>query len=123
MRHYGIRSYDHLLPKFHRYARVQAELWFRQGRKPSLAQLLLRPLFRFFQTYVLRWGFLDGMVGVQVCMLTACGVFFKQARLWELHYTRGESDAAPHERQFLVPTEAATRWSKLDRERMHADAA
>jgi glycosyltransferase involved in cell wall biosynthesis len=125
MKHYGIRSYEHLLPKFHRYARIQAELWYRQGHRPSLAQLLLRPILRFVQTYVFRWGFLDGMVGVQICMLTACGVFWKQARLWELHHARcdGNGNAPPREPEFLVPTEAATRWTKLDREQIRADAA
>ena len=122
MRHFGIRSYDHILPKFHRYARVQAELWYRQGRRASMFQLLLRPLLRFVQTYVFRWGFLDGMVGVQVCALTACGAFWKQARLWELHHARGENDAQL-EPEFLVPDEAATRWSKFDPERLRGDAA
>jgi hypothetical protein len=84
--------------------------------------LLLRPSLRFVQTYFFRWGFLDGMVGVQVCTLTACGAFWKQARLWELHYAQSDGPTK-REPEFLVPTEAATRWSQLDRDQLRADAA
>ncbi|MEQ8785896.1 MAG: glycosyltransferase family 2 protein [Pirellulaceae bacterium] len=114
MQHFGVRSYEQYMPKFLRYTRLQAELWYRQGRRASLFHLLTRAPLRFFQTYVLRWGFLDGMAGVQVCMLAAFSSFLKQARLWELHHAEKFGDAGAASHEFLVPEEAALRWSKLE---------
>lgn len=123
MQHFGVRSYEQYMPKFLRYTRLQAELWYRQGRRASLFHLLTRAPLRFFQTYVLRWGFLDGMAGVQVCLLAAFSSFLKQARLWELHHAEkfGNADAASPE--FLVPEDSALRWSKLDSTDFRTDAA
>jgi glycosyltransferase involved in cell wall biosynthesis len=114
MQHFGVRSYEQYMPKFLRYTRLQAELWYRQGRRASLFQLLSRAPLRFFQTYVLRGGFLDGMAGVQVCLLAAFSSFLKQARLWELHHAEKFGDAGDASQGFLVPEEAALRWSKLE---------
>ena len=56
--------------------------------------MLVTPFVRFFWLYVLRRGFLDGLVGLQICMLQAFFVtFVKQARLWEL------SNALPQPRE------------------------
>jgi (heptosyl)LPS beta-1,4-glucosyltransferase len=78
----------HYVKKLERYAEVQAQLWYRTGRKPSLIRLMTCAPLRFLQTYLLRLGFLDGVPGFQVCVLTAFYSFLKQARLWELHYGR-----------------------------------
>ena len=51
---------------------------------PACASMLFRVPLRFLQLYMLRLGFLDGLAGLQICMITAFTSFFKQARLWEL---------------------------------------
>jgi len=81
--HYGVRSYDHYIPKLQRYTSFQAQIWNRNGRRWSYLKLLLNLPLRFAQTYLLRGGFLDGAAGLQVCMITAFISFQKQARLWE----------------------------------------
>jgi hypothetical protein len=48
--------------------------------------MLMRPPIRFFQLYVLRRGFLDGLPGLQMSMLVAFTGFLKQARLWSLDH-------------------------------------
>ena len=67
MIHYTCTSYDQYLPKLQRYAAVQAALWHQAGRHASPAQMLFRGPLRFFQGYVWRLGFLDGLAGLQVC--------------------------------------------------------
>jgi len=59
---------------------------------------------RFLQLYVLRLGFLDGMAGVQVCMLQSFFItFMKQARLWEM-----EQLATEPRQSFLSKPSAAS---------------
>ena len=72
----------------HRYAQQQAELWHRQGRKPSLTHLIGNGPMRFLRSYVAERGFLDGMPGLQIATLTAYYSFLKQSRLWALCHSR-----------------------------------
>ncbi len=82
--HYSIWSYDQYFSKWVKYTRLGADELWAQGKRASRFSLLARPFLRFFQMYILRRGFLDGFVGLQVCMLTAFfNTFVKQARLWE----------------------------------------
>lgn len=83
--HYTVDSYDQYFEKYLRYTRQGAEALFEQGRRATFRSLLFRPFVRFCQLYLLRGGFLDGLAGLQACILTAFfNTFVKQARLWEL---------------------------------------
>ncbi|MDA0657227.1 MAG: glycosyltransferase family 2 protein [Planctomycetota bacterium] len=88
MPHFTCSSYDRYLEKMHRYAQQQAELWHRQGRKPSLTHLIGNGPMRFLRSYVAERGFLDGMPGLQIATLTAYYSFLKQSRLWALCHSR-----------------------------------
>ena len=46
--------------------------------------LVLRPPARFLRAYLLKRGFLDGVVGFVIAVATAFHVFLKYAKLWEL---------------------------------------
>lgn len=95
LEHFAFRSYDEYFRKFDRYTSYQAHVWYRQGRRPSGLRLLTTGTLRFLHTYVIRLGILDGLAGLQVCMLTGFSSFMKQARLWELWHRLPESDLLP----------------------------
>ncbi|HSM15272.1 MAG TPA: hypothetical protein VLA66_14485, partial [Thermoanaerobaculia bacterium] len=59
--------------------------------------IVLRPWWRFFRTWILQLGILDGMHGFVLCALQAFGVFIKYARLWEygIRAARGEQVVLP----------------------------
>lgn len=85
--HYSIWSYDDYFRKRVAYTRLSAQDAWQAGKRTGAFDLLLRPLLRFLQLYILRLGFLDGLPGIQVCMLTAYfNTFVRQARLWELEH-------------------------------------
>lgn len=104
--HYTCDSYAQYLPKIERYADVQARIWHAEGRRPKLLQLLFRFPLRFLQGYVGRLGFLDGLAGVQVCMLVAYLSWLKQAFLWQLYCKRDWRD--DDHREFPISTKLAT---------------
>jgi glycosyltransferase involved in cell wall biosynthesis len=81
--HFTCWDYDTYLQKIGRYTEQQAELWFRQGRRPSLFRLVANGPLRFLRCYVLHAGFLDGRAGFQVAALTGFYSFLKQAKLWQ----------------------------------------
>ncbi|MDH3745073.1 MAG: glycosyltransferase family 2 protein [Acidobacteriota bacterium] len=81
--HYTYRNFGQYFQKLLNYAEWGAAQGFREGRKAGLIEVGLRPLWRFFRTYVLQLGFLDGLHGIAVCGLQATGTFLKYMRMWE----------------------------------------
>ena len=84
MTHYTCASYAQYFRNLSRYADVQSRVWHAEGRRTHWTQLLLRFPLRFIQGYVLRLGFLDGLAGLQVCVLVAYMSYLKHAYLWQL---------------------------------------
>jgi glycosyltransferase involved in cell wall biosynthesis len=95
--HYTFRTFDQYFPKFLNYAEWGAAQAFRDGRRAGIAEIVLRPWWRFLRTYFVQLGFLDGMHGFILCALQAFGVFLKYGRLWEhgLRSARGEKVSLP----------------------------
>lgn len=82
--HYTYRSVQQYFEKFLNYAEWGAAQGYREGKKAGFLEIGGRPSWRFFRTYFLQGGFLDGLHGLVVCGLQAFGVFLKYAWLWEL---------------------------------------
>lgn len=82
--HRTVKDMDDYGHKMTRYAMLNAEKYFQQGRKASWLKLRLSPGFTFFNYYILRLGFLDGHAGYVCAKMTAWYTFLKYARLKEL---------------------------------------
>ncbi|GIX45197.1 MAG: glycosyltransferase family 2 protein [Candidatus Hydrogenedentota bacterium] len=81
--HNTFESFDQYMRKFDRYTTWAAGDRAKTTRKVTAVHLFLRPAWRFFRQYFLRFGFLDGRAGLIICMLAAFSVFLKYAKLWE----------------------------------------
>ena len=89
--HYSFWSHEEYLHKYMRYTQWAAEDRYDRGKRTSFYGLLIRPMLRFLYLYILRGGFLDGLPGIQICMLTAFyNTFLKQAKLWEMEHVTPE---------------------------------
>ena len=82
--HYTDLSIEHYLLKFNHYTTLGARQLFESNRMFHLTDLIGRPMFSFIKMYVLKLGFLDGIQGLILCVLSACYVFTKYAKLWLL---------------------------------------
>lgn len=82
--HYTDETLHHYFGKFNRYTTLAAEDAVESGRRFSLTDVLFRPPFLFFKMYVLRLGFLDGVHGLILSLLSAAYVFSKYAKIWDL---------------------------------------
>jgi glycosyltransferase involved in cell wall biosynthesis len=71
------------LLKFNKYTSLGADDLHDVGRRFRYSDVILRPVFQFFKMYLLRRGFLDGMPGFILCVLSSAYVFTKYAKLWE----------------------------------------
>jgi len=79
--HDSAETLEKYLDKQNRYTTLQAELLRSEGRRASVAQLLLSPSLRFVKFYLVRLGFLDGVPGLVHIAIGCMNTFNKYAKL------------------------------------------
>ncbi|HEX5653520.1 MAG TPA: glycosyltransferase family 2 protein [Chitinophagaceae bacterium] len=82
--HRTMKDIEEYAQKMKDYALLNAEKYFRQGKKSSWFAIRLSPLFTFINYYILKLGILDGHAGYICAKMTAWYTFLKYARLKEL---------------------------------------
>jgi glycosyltransferase involved in cell wall biosynthesis len=84
--HFTDDTLEHYLEKLNNYTSLAAHKLISQNRQAGIFVIFSRALFIFVKMYVLRFGFLDGIKGFILCLLSANYVAVKYAKLWELHF-------------------------------------
>jgi len=84
--HYIYRDINHFAETKNRYATRTARDHFGTGRRSTLLHFTLRPLFTFFDRYLIRRGILDGLPGYVISVMEAYGVFLKYLKLYEMQH-------------------------------------
>ena len=83
--HYSYWTFSEYIQKYDRYTTWGAQELHKKGRKATLYDLSLRPMLTFLHRYFVKRGCLDGLTGLQLCMLQAYyASFMKYGKLWEL---------------------------------------
>lgn len=83
--HYTAHSMDEYIQKTVSYARLNAEKYYSQGKRPGFFKLRVAPGFSFFRHYILQLGFLDGWEGYLIARTTAWYTFLKYSLLKEMY--------------------------------------
>jgi glycosyltransferase involved in cell wall biosynthesis len=81
--HYTDPDLRHYFEKFNKYTSLAAEELTEHKKEFSLFKLVVNPFWVFVKMYFFRLGFLDGIPGLILCVLSANYVFTKYAKLWE----------------------------------------
>ncbi len=87
--HYTYTNFREYLLKFDRYTTWGAQNRFKKNKKITAFHLFCKPSFRFFRHYFLKFGFLDGKVGLIISLLSAYSVFLRSVKLWRIQ--KGEN--------------------------------
>ena len=80
--HESFTSFEAVLDKANRYSTAGAEILHVKGKKASLGKALGHGLWAFFRTYILRFGFLDGRMGLVLAISNAEGTYYRYLKLW-----------------------------------------
>lgn len=83
LEHHTDPNLKHYFDKFNSYTTLAADELYSNNKRFSVIQLLVRPLYLLFKMYILRLGFLDGIRGFVLAVLSSHYVFVKYAKLWE----------------------------------------
>jgi len=91
------RSFDEYAFRIAKYGYWGAAQCWRDGERSSFLDVVWRPAWRFFRTYLLQRGFLDGYRGLVFCLLQSFGTYMKCASLWgwEVNHKRGIEPKLP----------------------------
>lgn len=89
--HYSFRGMSDMLSKLNNYTDIAAREMYASGRRTSLAQVTVRPVWTFIRTYFFYCGFLDGYEGLEVALANSITVFYKYSKLRELTVNKLES--------------------------------
>lgn len=85
MLHYSYLSPDDYWRKLKSYSQIWAQERYLKGQKTSVARAFASALFAFLRSYVFQAGFLDGSMGLAVCVMQAQGTFAKYFTLYCLN--------------------------------------
>ena len=82
--HYSYYTIEDHYKQIDHYTELMALNNIEKGKKVNLFRSYISPLVKFFQSYVMRFGFLDGYYGLVVCKLSAYATYRKYRRTKEL---------------------------------------
>ena len=80
--HAPVARLEDALSRMDRYSTANAEMMIAAGRRVWFVTGIVRGLYAFFSTYVLRAGFLDGREGFLLAVANAEGTYYKYMKAW-----------------------------------------
>jgi glycosyltransferase involved in cell wall biosynthesis len=92
--HYTERNISDHFPKLNRFTDLAAEYRVQTCNKVHWYDLAFRPLVTFFQVYLRKQGFRDGIPGFIQAVFKSLYTFVKYAKVWEIHQRRAVGENA-----------------------------
>jgi glycosyltransferase involved in cell wall biosynthesis len=66
------------------FSSLMAEDMYERGKRYHISLLFLRPIFKFFEVYLFKLGFFDGLAGFIIAVTSAYAMFVRYVKLREL---------------------------------------
>lgn len=82
--HFTARDLSHQVDTINKFSSIVALTRYNKGRRYHLWRLLLKPVSKFLEMYLLKRGFLDGTQGFIIAVSSAYSSFLKEAKQYEL---------------------------------------
>ncbi|MEO0335613.1 MAG: glycosyltransferase family 2 protein [Pseudomonadota bacterium] len=83
LHHHVFRDLSHQVQTNDRYSSLGADKLVAKGERFSVLKMILRAKFKFFECYVLKQGFRDGVPGLIIAVGAAYSMFLRYAKLYE----------------------------------------
>ena len=89
IQHFTYRNIADHVERINRFSGLGAQKLYAARKKCRLVHLLILPAARFFKSYVLKLGVLDGFAGLVISVLNGYAIFLRYAKLREI-WKKGE---------------------------------
>jgi glycosyltransferase involved in cell wall biosynthesis len=83
MIHYPYKDISRQLCTIDNYSDIVSDRLFKEKSAFPLVKMYIKPPVKFIETYIYKLGFLDGLPGFVISVLSSYYVFMKYAKLWE----------------------------------------
>jgi len=93
IKHYSYPDTKTFFDKLDRYSTLSAQELLKKGRKFSVFALICKTVASFCRHYITGAGFLDGLEGFIIAVLSAYGVFIRYVKLYYLEKTSHKNES------------------------------
>jgi len=100
--HFSYKDYHDYKGKMIKYGKMKAQEELDKNYTPNLYHFVFRPSYKFFNHYILRFGFLDGKKGIIISYLNALGVYSRYKELKRLKNPFSSNLSNTNKIRFLV---------------------
>ncbi|GGB86170.1 hypothetical protein GCM10007424_27790 [Flavobacterium suaedae] len=83
--HYSFINKEDFLKKRLHYSRLKAKEFYNEGISTNIFHFTVRPAFRFFKYYVLKFGFINGRRGYEIARILGYHVYMRYVYLREMN--------------------------------------
>lgn len=83
--HYSFINKQDFLQKRLHYSRLKAKEFYNEGINTNIFHFTVRPAFRFFKYYVLKFGFMNGKRGYEIASILGYHVYMRYVYLREMN--------------------------------------
>ena len=83
LHHFVYQNLSHQIQTVDNFSTITAHGLDSEGERFTVSKLLSRPPLKFLGTYFLKKGFLDGIPGLIISVVSSFYVFLRYAKLWE----------------------------------------
>lgn len=95
LEHYPHQSVREFLSEINFYSNLRAKELYSQKQSSGWFEVLTYPVGKFLYTYFLKFGFIDGVPGLMLCLMMSFHSFLVRSKLWQLgqrknHYDFGQ---------------------------------
>ena len=84
LEHHSYRNWNDRNLRMEKYSELWAQMKLQEGVKTFIAEGTLRGIWRFFRNYIIKLGFLDGILGLKISISIAKEVNLKYKKLHQL---------------------------------------
>lgn len=86
--HYSFINKEDFLQKRLHYSRLKAREFYNEGINTNIFHFTIRPGFRFFKYYILKFGFINGRRGYEIARILGYHVYMRYVYLREMNAER-----------------------------------
>jgi glycosyltransferase involved in cell wall biosynthesis len=79
--HYSYNSVSDHVVRTDKYSTLGAQQLFDEGKRFSIFKMVFNPWLKFNKMYFFQLGFLDGIAGLTICLITAHATYLKYIKL------------------------------------------
>ena len=89
--HESYTTLDEVLSKTNNYSSLGAQMLYEKKTKSSITKAIMRGMWTFFRTYIVKTSFLDGEQGLMLAISNAETTYYKYAKLHLLNKQKKEA--------------------------------